>query len=409
VLVGIVISAYKLLIDTLSGLSELIYITIKRDYRLLVPWIAVLALAGLLIAWLIKKYPLSAGGGMPQVKGILEKNTVDKRPLITIVMKFFGAGLAVFAGMYMGKGGPSIQLGTAVSNGFANRFQSNEEERLALIPCGISAGLSAIFQTPISAVVFYFEEFRGKVNQLNLALTFIPSLISVLVFSAFYGFDPLVELKRVPAATPRLFLALALSGIALGILGSFYTKLVLSAKHAIKKLFANHTYLIPISVLLAICAIKLVLPTGLEDGRAVWQALSLDLSAKVALLLFAVRFILSFISLCSGAPGGMIFPVVTQGACAGSFFGILSINLGGVNPEFFPLFLIAGVTGYFCSVLRSPITAVIIAIELTGAVDSTLGLVIVSVAAYLTSYAIKCEPLDDMLYEEYKAGLKSVR
>ncbi len=59
--------------------------------------------------------------------------------------KFIGGILAISPGLFLGREGPSIQLGAVVGQGYSQWRQSTKSEEKILISSGASAGLAAAF------------------------------------------------------------------------------------------------------------------------------------------------------------------------------------------------------------------------------------------------------------------------
>ncbi|MCB7112496.1 chloride channel protein, partial [Agathobacter rectalis] len=71
--------------------------------------------------------------------------------------KFFGGIISIGSGLFLGREGPSIQLGAAVGQGIAEKNTRTEIERRVGIASGAAAGLSAAFNAPIASTMFILE------------------------------------------------------------------------------------------------------------------------------------------------------------------------------------------------------------------------------------------------------------
>ena len=74
-----------------------------------------------------------------------------------------------------------------------------------------------------------------------------------------------------------------------------------------------------------------------------------------------------------------------MGALVGALLGICLTSLLGVAPELIVNFMVLGIAGMFAGAIRAPVTAVVLAFELTGSLQALLSLSIVSVFAYVTA------------------------
>ena len=73
----------------------------------------------------------------------------------------------------------------------------------------------------------------------------------------------------------------------------------------------------------------------------------------------------------------------------------------GMSDAFVMNFMVLGIAGMFAGAIRAPVTAVVLAFELTGSLEQLLSLAIVSVFAYVTANLLQV----DAYYEHLLARL----
>ena len=117
------------------------------------------------------------------------------------------------------------------------------------------------------------------------------------------------------------------------------------------------------------------------------------------LLLLAAKFAFTMICFCSGAPGGIFFPLLVLGALSGGILGSGACALLGLPESCMINFLLLGMTGMFAGIVRAPITGIILVAEMSGSLTQFVGLVIVSVVSALTANLLKSKPVYDELLE----------
>ena len=103
-----------------------------------------------------KKGPFISGSGIPQVEGEMagKLNQVWWRVLPANFWRF----LSLFAGLSLGREGPSIQIGAMSGKAVSSLLGRGKTEEKYLITCGASAGLAAAFHAPLAGVMFSLEE-----------------------------------------------------------------------------------------------------------------------------------------------------------------------------------------------------------------------------------------------------------
>ena len=130
--------------------------------------------------------------------------------------------------------------------------------------------------------------------------------------------------------------------------------------------------------------ILLVKPEVLGIGHTIFEdAIQNSLPFIPAILILATRIPLSAISYATGAPGGLIVPALLFGVLSGQAFSTsYAFIVGGVDADFHSVCLVAGMAASIGALFRTPLTATIMAVEITGAYDCVLEISIAYLAAH---------------------------
>ena len=127
--------------------------------------IFLLPIFGLLSVWAYETFAPSSAGGVKTLINQIKHPTailpVAKGPMI------FGTTLlSHLGGASVGREGTALQLGASLADQFNRIFKLMETERQTLLLCGVSAGFSAVFGTPLAAAVFAIEfvKFRSHIQ-----------------------------------------------------------------------------------------------------------------------------------------------------------------------------------------------------------------------------------------------------
>src|SRR5438270_4466891 len=191
--------------------------------------LAGLALAATSLRWLARR--ASPATADDYIRNFHEPGTrLDLRPVpgrIAAAVATLGLGGA------MGYEGPSIYLGASVGSALQRRFsrQFSREDAKVLLVAGAAAGVSAIFKAPATGLVFalevpYQEDFARRM----LLPAGIASAVSYVVFVAFAGTSPLLEVTGTPPFDLRDLGGAALLGVLCGIGARLFTSAILRAK-----------------------------------------------------------------------------------------------------------------------------------------------------------------------------------
>lgn len=358
-----------------------------------------LLLTGLVVGRITESEPFIKGSGIPQMEGQFYGHFSPK-PLAVLVKKFIGGALGIVCGLSLGREGPSIQLGAMTGQLVSNRLpDTDEEDKKLLLLCGACAGLAAAFNAPLAGVAFALEETYKKITPKVVFATAAASIIADMISKLFFGMAPALNMPQVETLPLSLFFLYPMVGICCGCLGAFFNKTLMSTQKLYKKLPLRDTFRIAIPFLFA-GVFGLVLPEVLGGGHHIISHLSgVGMAAGTMLLLLVAKFVFTMICFCSGAPGGIFFPLLVLGALTGGIIGSGACALLGLPESCMINFLLLGMTGMFSGIVRAPITGIILVAEMSGSLTQFPGLVLVSVVSALTANMLGSKPVYDELLE----------
>ena len=126
--------------------------------------------------------------------------------------KFIGGILAISPGLFLGREGPSIQLGAVVGQGYSQWRQSTKSEEKILISSGASAGLAAAFNAPIAGLLFVLEEVHHSFSPLVWLTSFSAAISANFVSLHFFGLQPVLYIGPVKSFAFRVLLDISTAG-----------------------------------------------------------------------------------------------------------------------------------------------------------------------------------------------------
>jgi H+/Cl- antiporter ClcA len=309
-------------------------------------------------------FPAARGSGIPQVMAASHSPerhaTSDLLSLRTAWAKLGGTIVMLLAGGSVGREGPTVQISAALM--VAVHRWLRVPVSAGVIIAGGAAGVAAAFNTPLAGVAFAIEElaaaFEQKVAVMVMAAVMISGLVSLglagdyVYFGAMDGALPL----RV------MFVVSPIAGVLGGILGGLFARSLIAMTRP------GHPWLMRIRarpVVLAVLCGFVVALTGWATNGLSWgtgyETTRLLLVGHGASMVFGpAKLIATLATALSGAPGGIFAPSLSVGA-----------GLGQLISNFFPnspagAIVLLGMVGYFTGVVRAPMTAVIIMMEMTA-------------------------------------------
>lgn len=366
-----------------------------------------IAAAGITLAYLLTRYvaPEASGSGVPEVEGALEGlREVHWRRVLPV--KFVGGVLGLSSGLVAGREGPTIHMGASIGVALAEWLRLDKLDLHTLLAAGAAAGLAAAFNAPLAAVLFIIEETRKQFRY-----TF-RSYVAVIVASAGSAFGMELVGGTAPPlridtdALPLVLLpSFMLLGAALGALGVLFNKCLVLAIEWRAKTFASVPWLYAVLVGAAIGVLAFVLPLAVGGGEVLIPGMpSADLPIKTLLLIAVVRFIGTMASYPVNAPAGIFSPLLAIGTTVGLIGGgLLEAMLEHTDIATPPLlgaaFAVAAMGGLFSATIRAPLVGVVLLVELTGAFELILPLMVTCVTAHVVAEALGGRPIYEVLLE----------
>lgn len=302
--------------------------------------------------------------------------------------------LSIVGGLSLGREGPSIQLGAMIGKGLASVFKRMKLEEKYLLTCGAAAGLSAAFNAPLAGVLFALEEIHKNFSPLALVTVMVASLTGDFISKNIFGMTPSLYFPLIESLPLGQYGFLIILGIIVGLLGVLYNKTTMFTL----KMYDNITFLknnqkIFIPLLVSV-GFMLFYPDVLCGGHHIIDLLHEgNMVLGSVLLLLAMKFIFSMISFGSGAPGGIFFPLLVLGSLIGCGYAIVVTTYCGVPNMYFNNFIVVAMAGLFASIVRAPITGIVLIAEMCGSLSQFLPIAVCSFVGYIVANMLRCEPI----------------
>jgi H+/Cl- antiporter ClcA len=373
---------------------------------LVLVWVAGLVLTAFIIASLCRRVPSAAGGGIPRVRAIMLGLAKDDNWFTILITKLVTTIMGIGAGLSMGREGPSVQIGAMAAEGVSRAFKNTNAEERALISSGVGAGLAAAFNAPLGGFMFTMEVMQKNFSTLVIAPTLVASVTAGVIAHTFFGMDTVFLIKPMPLLHQGFLPHLILLGLFSGFMGVLFNKVFFGIGAFYKlPIFKNSVMKIAFPLLLTI-PLTYLLPQVLGAGDGIIGAMiNLKGSISMILLLLLGKYLFTVLSTGSGAPGGCLQPMLVLGSLTGGLFGSVASALGFMPPEYRLHMVVFGMAGFFAGSVRTPVTAILLLLELTGRFYHIVPLSIVSLCAYAAGELLRDKPMFDRAMEGIFAKL----
>lgn len=396
---GLVVSMFRWSIAHSLKIFQNLYIAARTNISLIVGLIGLMIVIALIVGYLLKKEPDISGSGIPQVEAQLG-GEMQIHWWSVLWRKFVGGILSIAPGLFLGREGPSIQLGAAVGQGVGELTHDNKGvNQRVLIASGAAAGLSAAFSAPIAGAMFVLEEVYHNFSPL-VWITSLASAVSANVIALYvFGLKPVLQVPYKYSLPIKYYWHLIILGIILGLMGRLYQICTLSMPAIFQKTRLPR-YIQCIIPLILIVPLGMAVPEFIGGGNEIITSLlSYGPSLSLMLVLLAIRFIFSMISYGSGVPGGIFLPILNLGAIIGAIYAIVMNQLGLLPIAFESNLIIFAMAGYFACISKAPFTAIILVTEMVGSLEHLMPLAVLSLVAYIVVDLTNGAPIYEALKE----------
>ena len=326
------------------------------------------------------------GHGIPEAMESILVGGSKVQPRLAL-LKPISSAISIGTGGPFGAEGPIIMTGGAIGSLIGQLVHLSGSERKVLLVAGAAAGMTAVFGTPLAAVLLATElllfEWRPRsLIPVAAAAALAAALRLVLANQHLIAATPLFP---VPAHAPITDLGL-LGALALGLVGGLVAWGLTACVYGAEDLFARlpiHWMWWPAIGGIVIGIGGLVDPRALGVGYdSIRAELAGNLAASALALLLVTKLAIWSIALGSGTSGGILAPLLLIGGAVG---GLAAPFLPGGSPAVWALI---GMAATLAGVTRSPFTSILFAFELSHDANVFLPLLIACMAAFAMSVLV---------------------
>lgn len=358
----------------------------------------------------LRFFPGSQGSGIPQAIAALGKQEDAVRHSVLSIRIAIGKSLMVVLGVLcgasIGREGPTVHVAASIMYSLRRfaRFPHHDVTR-GLILAGAAAGLAAAFNTPLAGVVFAIEEmsrsFEERTSGTVITAVIIAGMIALSI-QGNYSYFGVVAAYVDATAVASAALAVLVCGVLGGALGGAFSRFLVRGGKRLAPWSTAHPLVVAGLCGLGVALLGLVsggsvYGTGYEEARAL---LAGEDSAGAAYPF--LKLLATLVSYWSGIPGGIFAPSLSVGA-----------GLGADLAPLFPALAVAtvmllGMVAYFAGVVQTPITAVVIVIEMTDDHSMLLPLMATALIANGVSRYICLKPIYRALSDQFLHAVHAV-
>ena len=339
-------------------------------------WVVAVPVAGALIIGLMARFGSEKirGHGIPEaLEAILLGRSIISAKVA--ILKPISSAISIGTGGPFGAEGPIIMTGGAFGSIFAQQFHLSSAERKTLLVAGAAAGMSAVFATPVAAVLLAVELLLFEWKPRSFIPVAVAAIVATVMRGPLLGAGPIFSVPA-HAASSSEQLAFAVGvGVLAGFASGLLTLLVYACEDFFQKL-PLHWMWWPAIGAVFVGVGGLVEPRVLGVGYdTIHSLLRGEMIGGVVAGLMIAKALVWAIALGSGTSGGVLAPLLIMGGALGA---MLARWIPGHDAG---LWATVGMAAMMGGTMRAPLTAMVFAVELTNDFNLFPALLIGTVAA----------------------------
>ena len=339
-------------------------------------WVILMPVAGGLIVGLMARYGSEKirGHGIPEAIEAILFGKSRMSPKVAI-LKPLSSGIVIGSGGPFGAEGPIIMTGGALGSLIAQCVKVTSAERKTLLVAGAAAGMTAVFGTPVAAVLLAVELLLFEWRPRSFLPVALACAVAGFARAAFFGTGPLFPLETAPPDALSL-VSCVIAGLLSGALASGLSAALYKTEDLFGKL-PIHWMWWPAIGGLVVGIGGFIEPRALGVGYdVIGDLLHQHIVLQIAVAILVVKAIIWVVALGSGTSGGVLAPLLMLGAGLGTVLGHV---LPGGEPALWPLVCMAATLG---ATLGAPLTAIVFAFGLTHDSNALLPLLAATLVAH---------------------------
>ena len=421
---GAIVTFFNILVHEGEKISRDAYAYVRANPAFIPLLFLVLAIGAFVLGVLVNVSSVIRGCGIPQAEGATRGNIRFKwyRDLTSM---FAASLLTIFMGLSIGAEGPSVLIGAAAGDGVATLGSRNEMIKKFQITGGACTGLAVASNAPLTGMAFAFEEAHKRFTPEVFICAFSSVIFGILTRSLIYN---LLGMEIESAFHSYVFHEMPISdygfvviaGIACGLLGVGFYKACFLMRKLFRKITLKKpqvTYGLRIAIAVMLGGIVSLLTVSVMGGGHDFieslgtgggvrspSAETVFGSSLVWALLIALtlKFFITTVNVGSGIPCGVFIPIIAIGACLGGLLNRLWVL---IDPDMIPycdLMVMICMAAFFTTVVKAPITSIVMICEFTGSFAPLLPVIIAVSIGYIIGEMSRTDGIYEELLEQYE-------
>ncbi len=427
---GLTVTLFNTVLTIVEEFAQHTYGVLRAHPAFLPLLFLTLFVGSIVIGGVLRLLPILRGSGFAQTEGAA-RGLLRYKWYEALTGMFASALFLALMGFSAGGEGPSIMIGGACGEGVSALLRRNAVVKRYQITGGACAGLAVALNAPLTGIVFAYEETHKRFTPEVFVCSFSSVVVAIVIRNLLrpaMGLEvgPFLSAFTLPADAALGFVGyVLLASVAVALIGvAFYFLLF-----ALRKGFAalNRKFKFAHGCAGYVVAFALAGTFGLLSVYSMGSGVSLieglaagaertpdvfgaSLVLSLVLILF-FRFLAAAANMGTDLPCCSSVPMMAMGAVIGKLMSLAFVPMG-MDPALSDALVVVCMVTFFTTVVKSPLTGIVMAVELTWSFTFLLPVAAGVAVGYVVGDLFRTEPvydrlLDEML-EERKRRLKKI-
>ena len=421
---GAIVTLFNILAHEGEHLSQTAYAYVRSNPAFIPLLFLALIGGAFLIGVAVNISSVIRGCAIPQTEGAT-RGIVPLKWWRDLTLMFACSLLSIFMGLSIGAEGPSVLIGACTGDGVSSGLRRNQMIRKYQITGGACVGLAVASNAPLTGMAFAFEEAYKRLTPEVFICSATSVITGMLTKHAIYwlrGEQILTTFAsyRFFELPIRSYGFVLLAGIACGLLGVAFYRLAFFMRKLFKKIRVkdknklSHGLRIAVAVLLG-GTVSLIAAGVMGGGHGLIESIGtlggvIGVSAKAAfglglvwtlLIILLLKMLITTVNIGSGIPCGIFIPIIAIGACLGALLNTLWLKMG-MDKLYCDLMVMICMAAFFTTVVKAPITSIVMICEFTGSFAHLLPVIIAVFIGYFIGEMFRTDGIYEELLEQYE-------
>ncbi|MBR2442126.1 MAG: chloride channel protein [Clostridia bacterium] len=421
---GAIVTVFNILVHEGEEISRNFYAYVRANPAFIPLLVLLLGIGAFTIGVLVNISSVIRGCGIPQAEGG-SRGIIPFKWYRDLTAMFAASLVSIFLGLSIGAEGPSVLIGATAGDGVSSGLKRDAMIRKYQITGGACTGLAVASNAPLTGMAFAFEEAHKRFTPEVFICAFSSVIFGVLTRSMIYS----ILGMRVESAFHsyifnempiRYYGFVILAGLVCGALGVAFYKMCFFMRRTMRKIsFKDKRYNYGVRIAIAVFlggAVSFVAAGVMGGGHELIESLgtlggniqpttesAFGLSLTLTLLIILVlKFFITTVNVGSGIPCGIFIPIIAIGACIGGLLNGLWLKITPEMSAYCDLMVMICMAAFFTTVVKAPITSIIMICEFTGSFAPLLPVIIAVSLGYIIGEMSRTDGIYEELLEQYE-------